>query len=271
MAELEKALLKAPRPSVFFEALREMGQLDTWFPEVQALIGVPQEPKFHPEGDAWNHTMLVLDRAAALRPQAAHPRDMMLAALCHDFGKPATTRRDHTGRIRSLGHEEAGLAPAERFLARISTEKQLRRYVLNMVKLHMRPNLLSAQHSGQKSCCKLFDESLCPEDLLLLAKADALGKTVSPDYAPTEDYLRRALAAYRALLSQPYVQGADLVGAGFAPGKDFAPALALAHRLRLAGVPKKQALGQVTAFLRKEREKKASPTGGASRSESNLS
>lgn len=255
MAELEKALLKAPRPSVFFETLGQMGQLGTWFPEVQALIGVPQEPRFHPEGDVWNHTVLVLDRAAALRAQAEHPRELMFAALCHDFGKPDTTRRDDTGRIRALGHEEAGLAPAEAFLARISREKQLRCYVLNMVKLHMRPNMLAAQHSGQKSCNKLFDESLCPEDLLLLAKADATGKTGFPDYAPTESYLGAALAAYRALLAQPYVQGADLVAAGFAPGKDFAPALALAHRLRLAGVPKQEALAQTAAFLRKERAK----------------
>ena len=99
MAELEKALLKAPRPSVFFETLGQMEQLGVWFPEVQALIGVPQEPKFHPEGDVWNHTVLVLDRAAALRAQAEHPRELMFAALCHDFGKPDTTRRDDTGRI----------------------------------------------------------------------------------------------------------------------------------------------------------------------------
>lgn len=254
MAELEKALLKAPRPSVFFETLGQMEQLGVWFPEVQALIGVPQEPRFHPEGDVWNHTVLVLDRAAALRAQAEHPRELMFAALCHDFGKPDTTRRDNTGRIRSFGHEESGLAPAEAFLARICREKQLRCYVLNMVKLHMRPNMLAAQHSGQKSCNRLFDESLCPEDLLLLAKADATGKTGFPDYAPTESYLRTALAAYRALLAQPYVQGADLVAAGFAPGRDFAPALALAHRLRLAGVPKQEALAQTAAFLRKERK-----------------
>lgn len=73
MAELEKAFLKAPRPSVFFETLRQMEQLGVWFPEVQALIGVPQEPKFHPEGDVWNHTVLVLDRAAACAPRQSTP------------------------------------------------------------------------------------------------------------------------------------------------------------------------------------------------------
>lgn len=253
LGELEKALLKAPRPSVFFEVLRQMDQLQSWFPEVQALIGVPQEPRFHPEGDVWNHTMLVLDRAAELRSQAVNPSGLMFAALCHDFGKPATTRRDDTGRIRSLGHEEAGLPPVRAFLGRITKEKQLSRYVLNMTQLHMRPNMLSAQHSGQKSFNRLFDESLCPEDLLLLSKADALGKAPAPDYSETEARLRPRLSAFRETMAQPYVQGADLVAAGFPPDRDFTQALALAHSLRLAGVTKKEAMAQVTAFLRKAR------------------
>lgn len=251
LGELEKALEKAPRPSAFFEVLRQMDRLETWFPEVQALISVPQEPRFHPEGDVWNHTMLVLDRAAELRPQAADPRGLMFAALCHDFGKPAVTARDGTGRIRALGHEEAGLPATGAFLGRITKEKQLSRYVLSMVKLHMRPNMLAAQHSGQKSCNRLFDESVCPEDLLLLSKADALGKTAAPDYGPTESWLRDRLAVFRETMARPYVQGADLVAAGFSPDKSFAPALELAHSLRLAGVPKNEALGQVLALLRK--------------------
>lgn len=254
LGELEKALLKAPRPSVFFEVLRQMDQLQSWFPEVQALIGVPQEPRFHPEGDVWNHTMLVLDRAAELRSQAANPRGLMFAALGHDFGKPATTCRDDTGRIRALGHEEAGLTPVRAFLNRITKGKQLSRYVLSMTRLHMRPNMLAAQHSGQKSFNRLFDESLCPEDLLLLSKADALGKDPAPDYSETEAQLQARLSAFRETMAQPYVQGADLVAAGFPPNKDFTQALTLAHSLRLAGVPKKKAMGQVTAFLRKARK-----------------
>ena len=71
--ELRKALLQAERPSLFFETLRDMGQLSPWFPEVEALIGVPQEPGFHQEGDVWNHTMLVLDQAAALCLYAGGP------------------------------------------------------------------------------------------------------------------------------------------------------------------------------------------------------
>ena len=100
--ELRKALLKAPEPSVFFETLREMDQLHAFFPEVEALIGVRQEPRFHPEGDVFTHMMLVLNAAAALREQAREPLSFMLSALCHDFGKVGTTSVID-GRIRSFG------------------------------------------------------------------------------------------------------------------------------------------------------------------------
>lgn len=253
MGELEKALLKAPRPSVFFEVLRQTGQLGYWFPEVEALIGIPQEPRFHPEGDVWNHTMLVLDQAAKLREQAKEPLGLMLAALCHDLGKQTAIQNDN-GRIRALGHEEAGIPLAEAFLSRITWEKRLHRYVSNMVELHMRPNMMAAQHSGQKSFCHLFDKSVCPEDLLLLAKADALGRDIQQDYAPTEAYLQEKLAAFHEIMSRPFVQGADLIAAGYAPGEDFGAALAYAHKLRLAGITKEKALRQTAAFLRKERK-----------------
>lgn len=252
--ELEKALLKAPKPSVFFEVLRQMNQLKDWFPEVEALIGIPQEPRFHPEGDVWNHTMLVLDGAAKLRTEAQNPLGLMLAALCHDFGKRDAIQDDN-GRIRALGHEEAGIPIAEAFLSRLTAEKKLHRYVQNQVLLHMRPNIMAAQNAGRKAFCKLYDRSVCPEDLLMLSKADALGRAIRQDYAPTEAFLRERLAEFQEIMSRPYVQGADLVAAGFPPGKDFGEALAFAHKLRLAGVAKAEALRQTAAWLTKERQK----------------
>jgi len=229
-----------------------MDQLKSWFPEAAALIGIPQEPKFHPEGDVWNHTMLVLDQAAGLRSQAREPLALMLSALCHDFGKRDAIQDDN-GRIRALGHEAAGIPLAEAFLSRITTEKRLHRYAAGMTELHMRPNIMAAQRSGRKAFCKLFDRSICPEDLLLLAKADALGRAIEQDYSPTEEFLQMRLAEYREILSRPFVQGADLVAAGYTPGKDFSSALQYAHKMRLAGVPREEALRQTIAFLKKER------------------
>lgn len=255
LGELEKVLLKAPKPSVFFAVLRKMNQLKDWFPELENLIGIPQEPRFHPEGDVWNHTMLVLDEAAKLRAEAKEPLAFMMAALCHDFGK-RDALQDDNGRIRALGHEEAGIPIAKDFLSRITNKKRLYQYVLNMVELHMRPNIMASQSSSRKSFCKLFDRSVCPEDLLLLSKADALGRAIEQDYAPTGFFLQRRLAEYREILSRPFVQGADLVAAGFQPGNDFREALAYAHKMRLAGVSKTDALRQTIAWLTKERRKK---------------
>ena len=257
--ELQKALLKAPRPSVFFEVLREMDQLHTFFPEVEALIGVTQEPRFHPEGDVFAHTMLVLDAAAALREQAREPLPFMLSALCHDFGKVSTTCVVG-GRIRSFGHDEAGVPLAERFLARLAGGVKLRRYVCSMVRLHMRPHALCRQQAGEKALCRLFDASECPEDLLLLSRADCMSRALCADDEAAERALRAGLARYRELMARPHVTGADLVAAGFAPGPDFGEALSLAHKLRLSGVGREEALRQTAAFLRRRRPR----AGGAS-------
>jgi len=252
MGELEKALLKAEAPSVFFRILREANGLSFWFPELSALIGLEQEMRFHPEGDVWNHTMLVLDAAAGLRSKAKEPLYFMFAALCHDLGKADTTALVD-GRIRSLGHEEAGKARAESLLSRLSGEVRLKQYVINMTELHMLPNILAKQNAGEKAMNRFFDRSVCPEDLLLLAKADRFGQLIPGDYAPTEQFLLASLSAYRDIMAKPFVMGRDLVEAGFNPGEGFKEALAYAHMLRLAGVEKEKALPQVMALLRKGR------------------
>lgn len=249
-AEVEKVLLKAEKPSVFFEALREMGQLEPWFPELKALTGVEQEPAFHPEGDVWNHTMLVLDLAATLRDRARYPLGFMTAALCHDLGKITATAVVE-GRIRALGHEEAGIPLAGSLLGRMTRENRLWDYVENMVLLHMRPNILAAQRSSAKALCRLYDRSREPEDLLLLAKADHCSRPGAGGYEETEGFLREMLALYRRRMEAPGVLGADLIRAGFAPGPEFKEALELAHRLKLAGVDRESALKQTLALLRK--------------------
>ncbi|MBQ9662717.1 MAG: HDIG domain-containing protein [Oscillospiraceae bacterium] len=250
--ELEKALLKAERPSVFFTELRQMEQLDLWFPELKALIGVPQPPEYHPEGDIWTHTMLVTDQAAALRDQAVNPVGLMLAALCHDLGKPATTKIEEDGRLHAFGHDQAGVAVAEAFLSRITHEKKLKHYVKNMVELHMLPNMIVAQHAGKKSFNKVFDRSVCPSDLLLLCKADLYGSMAPPEtYAPTEALLRERLAEYEAVMAEPFVTGADLINAGFQPGTAFHDALRYAHQLQLSGVDRKSTVSQTLSYLRR--------------------
>lgn len=255
--EMEKALCKAPKPSVFFEALREMDQLGYWFPEVAALIGVEQNPVHHPEGDVYRHTMQVLDAAATLRDTAVHPLWLMLAALTHDFGKPATTEKIN-GTVHAYAHESAGIPCVRAFLDRLTSETDLRRYVLNLSEWHMAPNLYAVQNASKKAFMHLYDRCVCPEDLLLLAKADCLGRKTDREIAEREAITYPMLDEYRKLMEQPAVLGRDLVSLGFEPGPAFREALSYAHKLHLAGVGKEAALTQTVSYLKKEQKKNES-------------
>ena len=249
MEELKKALLKAEKPGVFFEELHRMNGLDFWFPEMKRLIGLPQNPVYHPEGDVWTHTLLVMNEAAKLKGQAEHPLGLMLSAMVHDLGKADCTTIEESGKIRSIGHENQ-LDTVRAALSRITNETKLKAYALNMTKLHMRPNALAAQGAKEKAYVKLFDQSVNPHDLLLLAKADHLGRTNPADYRETEGLLQEMLKHYEELMARPYVMGRDLVEMGLKPGREFTELLDYAHRLRLAGVEKKTALSQVMAMYR---------------------
>ena len=199
--ELENVLLTYEKPSVYFKELRESKNLNLDFPEIYDLIGVIQSPIHHPEGDVFNHTMMVIDEAAKLKNKAKNPLGFMYSALCHDFGKVLTTTTKEDGRIISYNHERAGLKLVRKFLNRTTKKEDnnLREYVLNMTEFHMQPNQLANQNSKLKSTRKLFCKSVCPDDLVLLAKADALGRTINQDYTQKEEYLKNALNDYKAM------------------------------------------------------------------------
>ena len=199
--ELENVLLTYEKPSVYFKELRENKNLELDFQEIYDLIGVIQSQIHHPEGDVFNHTMMVIDEAAKLKNKAKNPLGFMYSALCHDFGKVLTTTTKEDGRIISYNHERAGLKLVRKFLNRTTKKEDndLREYVLNMTEFHMQPNQLANQNSKLKSTRKLFGKSVCPEDLVLLAKADALGRTINQDYTQKEEYLKNALNDYKAM------------------------------------------------------------------------
>ncbi|MGN0734313.1 MAG: CCA tRNA nucleotidyltransferase [Anaerovoracaceae bacterium] len=250
--ELKKALLKGSRPSVFFEVLRSAGGLDIWFPELKALIGLEQDPKFHPEGDVWTHTMEVLDRAAAYRSEVEKPYPFMLLALTHDFGKAITTEKIN-GRIHSYDHEIKGLPLIEEFLRRITGNTETIRYVLNMVPLHMKPNVVAASKSAVKVTNRMFDKATAPGDLIYFAMSDKPVMSGDNPFTGDPDFLFERYDIYKETMAKPYVTGRDLVEAGLEPGDYFADVLAYAHKLRLAGTEKESALKQTLAYARKKK------------------
>lgn len=181
--------LLSDKPSQYFEEVKTSKFLKENLPELVALIDVPQNPKWHPEGDVWTHTMMVIDQASILKNDASNPLYFMMAALMHDYGKATTTKEDEKGILRSIGHEFQ-LDLIETGLSRISENKELHAYVLNMVKLHMRPNALVHMNSSSKAFKKMFTQAINPYDLLLLAKADHKGRLNVSDYVPLETKLQ---------------------------------------------------------------------------------
>ncbi|WLD75870.1 HD domain-containing protein [Mogibacterium neglectum] len=267
--EMKKALLESHRPSEFFECLREMGQLRYWFQELEQLIGLEQNPKFHPEGDVWTHSMMVLDRAAHFRSCVSDPYAFMLLALTHDFGKITTTEFVN-GAIHAYGHEIQGAEIAERFLDRISHDSYMKRYIRNMIPNHMRPNIVAEARSSIKKTNHMFDDVLAPVDLIYFAicdkpkllynmTLDETDKELSESYKEMEkekeqkrvNFLFDRLQVYKETMSKPYVTGKDLIDNGIEPGENFKEILDYAHKLRLAGIPKDSALKQTLSYARK--------------------
>lgn len=252
--EMKKALLKAEKPSIFFDSLRRMNQLSFWFPELENLIDLEQRHEFHLEGDVWNHTMMVIDEAAKRREKVNYPFGFMMAALCHDFGKAVSTKSEN-GVTRSIGHEKAGLPLIKAFLRRITNENRLIKYVLNLCELHMRPNIIASQNSSVKATNKLFDIAAEPKDLIHLACADDKGRICLLPGKNNEEFLFDRLSIYEEYMSRPFVQGKDLIEAGLSPDESFSDILAYAHKLRLSGVDKMVSLKQCIAYSKELKSK----------------
>lgn len=250
--ELIKALLKAEKPSLFFESLRNMNQLETWFPEVEQLIDVPQNSCYHMEGDVWNHTMMVLDEAAKYRGCVTYPYGFMMTALVHDFGKIICTEKK-SGVYHAYDHETKGLPMVGKFLYRITNEKKLIRYVLNMTELHMKPNILANVKASVKSTNKMFDKAASPIDLIYIAQADDEGRKTIVKGMSTKEFLIERLNIYNEMMARPYVTGKDLIDAGLIPDEHFREILAYSHKLRLSGIEKKSALKQTISYAFKRK------------------
>jgi tRNA nucleotidyltransferase (CCA-adding enzyme) len=126
--ELEKAMM-SNHPRIFFDVLRETDCLGYWFPEVEAMIGVDHNIKHHPEGDVYNHQMLVLQRARELGCNYHE----MLCALGHDFGKPCVPK-DLWPKMHN--HESLGATPIENFCARLGLGQQIQNQMKTVAFYH---------------------------------------------------------------------------------------------------------------------------------------
>lgn len=236
MDETKKALLKAEHPDAFFRVLKEAEALEPWFHELAALDGVPQNPVHHPEGDAFEHTMLVLRAAAKIRDRMRDPLAFMLACLAHDLGKAVSTKKNEKGAWQGIGHEQTGVPLAGEMLSRLGMSKAIIAYVQNMCALHMRVHTCYSGKARVSRTNILFDESVNAEELGWLAVCDFRGKGEQQSGADEEEaFIKERLAAYREAARRPMPDAQMLLEAGAQKGPALGRAMREARKLVLSG------------------------------------
>lgn len=247
--ELEKLLLQSSRPSIGLEWLHRLGVVEKLLPEIQSLIGVPQDPEWHPEGDVFVHTKLVIDRARELIDDLTYARQVtvMLAALAHDFGKPPTTQFLE-GRWRSRGHEEAGVPPTESFLDRINVHTiegyDVRGQVIALVREHLKPGeFYKKREEVGEGAFRRLARRCEPSLLYRVAKADSLGRNA--EWVPREQWYGSEAQEWFIERSReleveqrppdPILLGRHLLELGVAPGPEMGEITRAVYEMQLDG------------------------------------
>lgn len=235
--EWRKLIVRGRRPSSGLTFLRDCGWVK-YYPELQALIGCPQDPNWHPEGDVWTHTLHCMDAFAAERTgDEREDLTVGLGVLCHDLGKPATTELIE-GRLRSYGHEQAGEAPTRSFLARLTNEIDLIEAVVPLVLHHMRPAELYEGGASDNAVRRLAARVRRIDRLVRVASADRQGRPplVIGEFRAGQWLLERATAEQiQSSAPKPIVLGRHLIELGLSPGPEFKPLLDSCYEAQLDG------------------------------------
>ena len=241
--EFEK-LLGAPRPSKGFALALDLGVVERLWPELHALVGCVQEPEWHPEGDVWVHTLQVVDQARTRVDDLARPQRLaiMLGAVCHDFGKPATTAFID-GRIRSIDHEEQGVAPAAAFLDRLNVHSfdgyDVRAQVLGMTAQHLKPGMwFKVKEEVGDGAFRRLAQKVDLELLARIAKSDCLGREPGVFNCQAMDwFLERARAlGVEHRPPSPILLGRHLIPLGVSPGPRMGQILKAVYEQQLDGL-----------------------------------
>ena len=249
--EFEKILLKAQQPSIGLRWLYDLGVVEQHFPEMQSLVGVPQEPEWHPEGDVDIHTLMVADEARKLIDDLPYPKQVavMLGAVAHDFGKPPTTQF-FDGRWRSHSHDEAGVEPTISFLDTLGIFTldgyDVRNQVIQLVKYHLKPGeyyKVNSKNPVGDGAFRRLARRVEPDLLYRVAKADSLGR--NPDWLPPEkrfgsDAQEWFIEKVRELQieqkpPEPILMGRHLLELGLEPSPRFKKILDTVYEMQLDG------------------------------------
>lgn len=240
--EVEKLLLVAEQPSLGFQVARDLGVVPQIFPEMVPLYDCPQDPEWHPEGDVWTHTLMVIDEAR--RRNADLTRGplavLMLSAVCHDLGKPLTTIHVD-GRIKSPGHEAAGVPLATSLLDRFGIHTlegvDVRREVLAITAEHLRPSAFwKARDTVRDGAFRRLAQRVNLEWLTRFSVADCHGRGGTFDCSFAEWFITRARAlGVEHQPPAPLLLGRHVLALGIAPGPAVGRTLATVYDWQLDG------------------------------------
>jgi poly(A) polymerase len=207
-AEFERMMAHASRVRGF-DLLVDSGLMAVFLPEILALKGCEQPPQWHPEGDVFVHTRLMLSLAA---PDA--PLPLVLSILLHDIGKPATYTVDETGRIRFSGHDDVGAAMAEEILRRMRFPNDIIEQVVEMVACHMRYLNVQDMRTAKLKRFMARPSFLQEMELHRIDCAGSNGRTEN------YDFLQRKLTEFSQapIIPARLIDGRDLKSLGLASG-----------------------------------------------------
>lgn len=235
--EWKKLLLQGNLVSRGLKFLADCGWIK-YYPELARMIGCRQDPRWHPEGDVWTHTLHCMDAFARTRVGDLD-EDLVtgFAVLLHDVGKPLTTI-ESGGRIRSPGHDEAGAAPARSFLERLTNQASLIEEVIPLVVEHMRPQDLFDSGASPAAIRRLAVRVGRIDRLLRVARADRMGRPpISDEAFPAAEWLMRRAQeediGKRA--PKPLMLGRHLIRLGLEPGPRFKQLLDECYDAQLEG------------------------------------
>jgi poly(A) polymerase len=235
-------LIVHPHRARGLDLLVETGLIRHVVPEVLDLIGCEQPPQWHPEGDVFVHTRLMLEM---LRPEPS--LELCLAVLLHDIGKPATFAVDPDGRIRFNGHDAVGAQMAEEILRRLRYPNDTIAAVREIVATHMQ-----FMHVQQMRTAKLkrFMARATFDDDLELHRVDCAS---SNGFTDNYEFLLEKADAFASepLIPPPLVTGRDLIAYGLAPGPHFKPILDAIETEQLEGrlASREEALGKLDVLV----------------------
>ena len=224
-------IISQENPGLGLRLLRETGLLKHILPEIDNMHGVPQPPEFHPEGDVFTHTCLVLDKLFEITKGKPSP-ELALGGLFHDVGKPITLTV--TDRIRFNGHDKIGAEMTKKICKKLRfSNKQIER-IVSLVREHLR---FKDVFRMRESTLKRFLGIPCFEDHLTLHLADCLASHGSTD---AYDFMKKKLEELKQeeIKPRPILNGYDLIEMGYAPGPIFSSILDSLEEAQLEGTVK---------------------------------